>query len=111
MFWHVARTCKHARLRIDMHARESGTASARVRSGASRIPVARGQQHGYYSVSAMELRPTSRTELEPGMFHPTGRKVALCDRHEQEKLSGVVKRVHRKLRRKYIEGKAVSQPS
>lgn len=78
----------------------------------SRIPVVRElQQHGHYSVSAMELQPSVRTEPEPGMFHSAGRRDALCERDEQEKLSGVVKRVHRKLRRKYIEGKTVSQSS
>ncbi|MCI4380251.1 hypothetical protein PGIGA_G00237650 [Pangasianodon gigas] len=91
-----------ARPRSDVHAREGGTASARALR-ASRIPVARGQQQGHRSVSAMEPQPSVRTEPEPGMFHPAGRGDALCERDEQEKLSGVVKRVHRKLRRKYIE--------
>ncbi|KAF5904027.1 S-adenosylmethionine sensor upstream of mTORC1, partial [Clarias magur] len=41
---------------------------------------------------------SAEPESEPGV-----RTDALCERDEQEKLSGVVKRVHRKLRRKYIE--------
>ncbi|XP_026991343.2 S-adenosylmethionine sensor upstream of mTORC1 [Tachysurus fulvidraco] len=53
----------------------------------------------------MELQSSARTEPEPepGVFHPVGTKDVLCERDEQEKLSGVVKRVHRTLRRKYIE--------
>lgn len=80
---------------------------------ASRSSVARGQQHWHHSVSAMELQPSVGTEPEPepGMYHPGGQRDMLCERDEQEKLSGVVKRVHRKLRRKYIEGKAVSLSS
>ncbi|KAM9470192.1 S-adenosylmethionine sensor upstream of mTORC1 [Clarias gariepinus] len=41
---------------------------------------------------------SAEPESEPGV-----RTDALFERDEQEKLSGVVKRVHRKLRRKYIE--------
>ncbi|GAA6065579.1 S-adenosylmethionine sensor upstream of mTORC1, partial [Tachysurus ichikawai] len=53
----------------------------------------------------MEIQSSVRTEPEPkpGVFYPVGPKDALCERDEQEKLSGVVKRVHRTLRRKYIE--------
>ncbi|KAF7707597.1 S-adenosylmethionine sensor upstream of mTORC1 [Silurus meridionalis] len=51
----------------------------------------------------MELQHSVGPGPEHGQFHLAEQRDVLCERYEQEKLSGVVKRVHRKLRRKYIE--------
>ncbi|XP_026880355.2 S-adenosylmethionine sensor upstream of mTORC1 isoform X1 [Electrophorus electricus] len=51
----------------------------------------------------MELQNDAATEIGPEVFCPEVPKEFVCTQNEQEKLSGVVKSVHRKLRRKYIE--------
>lgn len=48
----------------------------------------------------------TETELEP--CYVLIPKETRCKKKEQEKLSGVVKNVHRKLRRKYREGSYAS---
>ncbi|XP_017545834.1 S-adenosylmethionine sensor upstream of mTORC1 isoform X1 [Pygocentrus nattereri] len=50
----------------------------------------------------MDLQNNAQTESDPEFFCPSV-PTDLCKQKEQEKLSGVVKSVHRKLRRKYIE--------
>ena len=59
----------------------------------------------------MDLRDnveTGETENHPEPFYVPIPDEAPC-KQEQEKLSGVVKNVHRKLRRKYREGKQQPQ--
>ncbi|XP_062856809.1 S-adenosylmethionine sensor upstream of mTORC1 [Trichomycterus rosablanca] len=61
----------------------------------------------------MDLQPSSRTHTgiytgthsEPcrPMYGPAAQEDLLCEREQQEKLSGLVKSVHRKLRKKYKE--------
>lgn len=56
----------------------------------------------------MDLRDnveTGEAESHPGFFYLPIPDEAPCKK-EQEKLSGVVKNLHRRLRRKYKEGKA-----
>lgn len=53
----------------------------------------------------MDLRSSAETDPDFSDYHPGSVPTELQSRkQEQEKLSGVVKSVHRKLRRKYIEG-------
>jgi len=53
----------------------------------------------------MDLQSSAETDLDPSEYHPGSVPMGLQSRkQEQEKLSGLVKSVHRKLRRKYIEG-------
>ena len=56
------------------------------------------------NISAMDLQNNDQTESDSEFFCPSVPTDLLCKRKEQEKLSGVVKSVHRKLRRKYFEG-------
>ena len=56
------------------------------------------------NISAMDLQNNAQTESDPEFFCSSVPTDLLCKQKEQEKLSGVVKSVHRKLRRKYIEG-------
>lgn len=65
------------------------------------------QQHR--NISAMDLQNNAQAESDQEFFYPYVPTDILCKQTEQEKLSGVVKSVHRKLRRKYIEGMLVSQ--
>ncbi|KAI4880696.1 hypothetical protein NFI96_018428 [Prochilodus magdalenae] len=51
----------------------------------------------------MDLQNNDQTESDSEFFCPSVPTDLLCKRKEQEKLSGVVKSVHRKLRRKYFE--------
>ncbi|XP_056126931.1 S-adenosylmethionine sensor upstream of mTORC1 [Rhinichthys klamathensis goyatoka] len=52
----------------------------------------------------MDLQSSAETDLDPSENHPGSVPTGLQSRkQEQEKLSGLVKSVHRKLRRKYIE--------
>ncbi|XP_066505996.1 S-adenosylmethionine sensor upstream of mTORC1 [Hoplias malabaricus] len=51
----------------------------------------------------MDLQQNEQTDSEPEFFCTSAPQELLYKKNEQEKLSGVVKSVHRKLRRKYIE--------
>ncbi|XP_072520125.1 S-adenosylmethionine sensor upstream of mTORC1 [Salminus brasiliensis] len=51
----------------------------------------------------MDLQNNAQTESDSEVYFSSVPKDLLCKQKEQEKLSGVVKSVHRKLRRKYIE--------
>lgn len=62
---------------------------------------------------AMDLRDnveTGETEAHRELFYVPIPEEAPYKR-EQEKLSGVVKNVHRKLRRKYREGEQAARPT
>lgn len=53
----------------------------------------------------MDLRHSDETDPDLSPYHPGSvPKELQARKQEQEKLSGVVKSVHRKLRKKYIEG-------